>query len=152
MLTIHGYDEVWVIPCYRHAFSKKLRPFDLRYRLCCRAMSLLGEKVNVMDIEKQLGPVNYTIHTITHLIQTFPKIHFELVVGSDTKASIRTWKDYNRLKKLIPIVFIPRKGHAKGFYLPDISSTVIRHRVLNGLSIEGLVPKNIEKEVLKKYA
>lgn len=116
-------DEVWVVPSYRHAFGKKMRPFQARLRACRRFFKGLGPKVKVKDWEKRLGGVSYTVRLLRFLGRKFPRTKFSLILGSDAYRERHAWKDFEDIEKLAHLIVFPR---GRGSPIPNVSSTEIR--------------------------
>ena len=121
------FDEIWVIPCYHHAFEKDeaLIPFEQRLNMCKLAFNQWGN-VKVLDVERKLQ-TQYTVDLMTNLIHTNPDTKFTLIVGSDNVEGMEKWKYWNILKNLVYYYIAPRaRGSHWKWALPDISSTEIR--------------------------
>ena len=133
LLSQH-YDEVWVVPCYRHAFGKKLAAFGYRFEMCRLVFS--GLPVRVLDIERRIGGVSRTVRTLQKLKKEHPQCAFSLVIGADSMKETHQWLSFPRLKALASIVAIPRRGDgSEGPFLSPLSSTRIREKVESGRSI-----------------
>ncbi len=123
-------------------------------------------KVSTMEIDRP-GP-SYSIDTVSELkskLGAGAEIYF--IVGPDALAKFALWKDPARLLEACHVVGIGRPGPAQTDLraletsLPgvshriilidvpqiDISSTDIRSRVSQGLSIRYLVPEAVEKYI-----
>ncbi len=122
-------------------------------------------KVSTMEIDRP-GP-SYSIDTVLELkAELEAEIYF--LAGPDALAKLPRWKDPERLLEACHIVGIGRPGNAMTDLwkleasLPgvsphimlmdvpqqiDISSTDIRKRVAQGLSIRYLVPEAVEKYI-----
>ena len=151
-------NEVWLIPCFKHPCGKSLSSPERRFGMA----KLLEEKgIRVSDIEFSRKGKSYTIDTVKILKKKFPNYDFFWVIGSDivkTK-SYKKWKNWAELVSLIKFLVIPRAGFkikkvssplilAKAM-IDKISSSEIRARVKQGLSIEKFVtPKT--KEYIRK--
>ena len=49
-------DEVWMVPCYKHAFGKALLPYEHRLAMCRLGAGLLNpERIRLSNIEEELG-------------------------------------------------------------------------------------------------
>jgi nicotinate-nucleotide adenylyltransferase len=142
-------DQTWVVPCYRHAFGKKLAPFQHRLTMCRLAMESLREGVVLVSaIEEERQGISWTIDTVRYLRNKYPEHEFRWIIGSDVLDEFDTWKDVDQLRQLISFIVVPRAGShvgdPEGFQLPNISSTLIRERIKQQKSIHHLVPKKIE--------
>lgn len=143
-------DEVWAIPTGGHPFGKKLAAFDDRMEMTRRALACFGEKVRVLDIERE-PRVHYSIETMRDLARQYPQNRWRWVMGSDTLLDASRWLEYDRLMEMAPPLVVPRSGCAPGeispasFALPNLSSTLIRERIAKGGSEElaGLIPAEI---------
>ncbi|MGE5550239.1 MAG: nicotinate-nucleotide adenylyltransferase [Bacteroidota bacterium] len=107
---------------------------------------------------ERLGP-SYTIDTVNSLRTAYPGLEWCLIMGSDTLAEIQTWRDYRSLLPLVTILAAVRPGvplvlppelqpwaeRVKTFSSPalDISATMIRQRLGQGLSVRYLIPAGV---------
>lgn len=140
------FDEIWLVPVYKHPFAKDLWPYTLRLKL---AKLLLKEiridcpksKISLCEIEKKLNKnPSYMFDTVTALKKKYPKIKFTLILGSDCRKDLSKWHRYKELKKIVGFYFIPRSGFEKSPF-PRVSSTEVRKKLKAGKSIKGLVPR-----------
>lgn len=67
--------------------------------------------VKVDDIELNMPEPHYTIRTLDALRQREPQNSFTFVMGADSLADIRRWKDYTRILKEFGVAVFPRKGY-----------------------------------------
>ncbi len=138
--------EVWMLPCFRHAFGKELAPFEDRIEMCKLGAELLSEKIKVFDWERRFETI-YTVDTIARLKELYPEIEFRLLIGSDILNERELWKDFLRIEELAPPLVAPRGGFGTRQLLPQLSSTEIRDLIRNGEPIEDLVPKPIAEYI-----
>ena len=154
-------DEVWLIPCKKHAFDKKLA--STKDRLEMINLMIGGMKnIKISRIELEARGKNYTIKTLRKLNKKYPKKDFFLVVGSDILHEIKKWHRYKELLKKAKFIVFKRKGYKLikilgmniVFLLKEcrecISSTEIRKRAKEGKSLKKLVPLLIERYIKKR--
>lgn len=117
------------------------------------------------SIEVDRKETTYTIDTIKELKNIYKEDELYFVIGGDSLFEIEKWKNFNELINLCKFVVLQRPGRTKEkmdekilelreayklelekIYSPliDISSTEIRQRVNNNLSIKYLVPESVE--------
>jgi nicotinate-nucleotide adenylyltransferase len=154
LLDDPAWAEVWIVPTHRHPYGKPLANFEDRIAMCRLAFVPLGGRVKVLDVERDLGGVSYTVHTVEALKRLNPSADFGLVVGSDVLSERGQWKDFERLLSLVDFVIVPRDNYPADDRrmletepLPDISSSEIRRRVELGQSIEGLVSQAVAAHI-----
>jgi len=155
-------DEVWFVPCYKHAFAKHLIPWQHRLKMI---KMMEGPGIKVCDIEKENG-FSYTIKTLRKLKKQYPEYQFFWAVGSDIILSneYKKWKKWKELSRLIKFYVVQRPGYQLEkdsipecfellpkipFLTKDISSTLIRERLKRGLNIKNLVSLKVEKYIFK---
>jgi nicotinate-nucleotide adenylyltransferase len=120
--------RIWVVPCLRHPFGKRLAPFEAR--LTMARMSFFGMKgVFVSDVEKRLGGISHTIRTIRYLKEKHPDWSISLILGSDALLEKERWKEFDEILKLAGVLEIKR---GKGSPIPDVSSSEIREMIREG--------------------
>lgn len=171
------FDEVWVLPVFRHQFSSKnsLALFDQRVELCRLAFQHCSSercKVFVHTLEREVERLvnkHGTIDTLNFLERKCPSDYkFYLVLGTDTFNDIVSgkWKRSEELRQIANICVADRMGfHFHGSketcpqvlnpQLESISSTSIRSTnpypfwPFKILSPFLCDPGNIHPEVLK---
>src|SRR5947209_3022982 len=118
-----GYDEVWVLPVYQHAFADKreMPSFEHRFNMARLAFeNIEGAKgrVFVKDTEKSVaesmppGVRVGTIDVVRHLMRAHPGVEFALLLGTDTYRDLVNgkWKQAEALLELVPVVVVARLG------------------------------------------
>lgn len=160
VLSLGKVDEVWVIPSGGHPFGKSLAPFADRFEMCRRAFACFGDRVRLLDIEKE-PQTHYTIQTLRRLAELYPDYRWRWIMGSDTLDDAPKWREFDEVMRLAPPLVIPRRGYrlrgarmhgqARGegpgadFTLPDVSSTLIRRKLRERRldDLAGLVPSTV---------
>ncbi len=112
------------------------------------------------DIEFTLPKPSYTIDTLTHLKEKYPKHQFSIIMGGDNITSFHKWKNadiilrdysiyvYNRNSETNP--YLGNKNiHFLQFPLLDISATFIRDTIKEGLSVQYFLPDNVWEYILQ---
>jgi len=148
------FDEVWLVPCNKHAFGKKLAP--ARHRLEMLHVAVKGlKRVLVSDVEIKRKGTSYTIDTLEQLKQESPGKEFYWVINSNALPSFDFWKNSERLKREFNFVIVSRKpiktefGRLLVCDSPKVSGSIIRQMLREGRSVKGLVPGGVERYVKK---
>lgn len=154
-------ERVALMPVGNHNFKKDkiILPFEQRL--------LLIQKVLQPGLELWLDDASgsgYTADLMRRLQAKYPEKHFAFVIGSDNLAKLRLWHDFEWLKRNLSFLIIPRVGYnlqgldelgisylIKDIRPPDVSSSSIRSNIAQGLSILGMVPEEIERQVVQLY-
>ena len=110
------------------------------------------------DIEIERQGNTYTIDTLKELGVDKLKKEYYLILGSDSYKEINRWKNPEKIIEMVGIILFNRKGdpptetiNQSVFIIKeeieDISSTIIRTKVKNKDSLQGLVPQNVEEYI-----
>ena len=112
--------------------------------------------IKASNIEFSLPVPSYTIDTLTHLQEKYPKREFCLIMGGDSVESLPKWKNYELLLQNYDIYVYERPGYnttlaadyprikiVKDVPMMDISATFIRNAIRNKKSIQYLVPEKV---------
>ena len=123
-------------------------------------------KLSTMEIERA-GP-SYTVDTIAELKgQLGARSELFFILGWDCLAELPKWREPERLIKMCYLVAVPRVGcslpdlKSMEAVIPgladrvilldtpevDITASVIRNRVAQGLSIDHLVPESVDRYI-----
>ena len=141
-------------------------PARERYRLT--QLALVGEEWIVpSDLEILRGGKSYMLLTLQELKERYPGAELSLIVGSDMLSDLPNWYHPEEVLALADVLCVPRIGrnendgetaqmltqryHTSVRILSGkadmISSTDIRHRLLEGQSVDGLMPETVEQAI-----
>ncbi|OGR17328.1 MAG: hypothetical protein A2559_02325 [Deltaproteobacteria bacterium RIFOXYD2_FULL_66_9] len=143
ILATHPTTEVLVLPAAEHPLGKEITSFPHRFAMCKAAFAVCGPRVEVSDLEARRPGPSYTIDTLRILSTLHPERPLILAVGSDVLARQTEWKDFPAILKLATLLVLPRGAGETPFFLPDLSSTLIRNRLRSGDSLSDLVPAEV---------
>ncbi len=116
----------------------------------------------VSDLEKKQPIPSYTVNTLRHLTQIYPRAKLFFILGYDQYAKIKTWHRPDELTKLSYLIVISRPGFKKPKLFPGhdpnkirflsvipvaITSQEIRQRLFNRMSIRYLVPGPVRRYI-----
>ncbi len=149
-----------------HKESTMLASAD--HRVSMLEMAVEGDlRFEVNDVEIQRGGTSYAVDTAAHLHETYPDTELCFIIGADTLTELHAWRSIYTLLRLCRFVTLGRPGfdiasinprllrldqpwperllrdYATGCTV-DISSSDVRHRVAEGMSIRYLVPQAVE--------
>lgn len=133
-------DKIWIIPCFNHPFGKELASFKDRLIMCKFAFGTFLDKIKVLDVEQRLSSISHTVRTVEYLQSEYPEYAFSLVIGGDTMEEIKVWKDFERIRSLVPFVVVPRGATS---YISNISSTNVRANIKSGKKFADMVPREV---------
>ena len=166
-----GMDQVWLMPAYQHPFHKQLS--DTTHRLTMTKL-LETDAIKVSDFEIQHNKESYTIDTLHALSKLHPEDTFYWIMGSDQLQSFQKYKDWKGVIDNYHLIIFPREWILPFFkekvmdalalqtipenvivlqnddlVLTNVSSTLIRKRIKDGLSIDYLVPERVKEHIKK---
>lgn len=158
LLSLAHLDEVWFLVSPLNPFKKAATDLlDDDKRLLLTQRALEGEPhLKASDYEFHLPKPSYTWNTLQHLKADYPDKQFVLIIGADNWLAFDRWAHpdyilsnfdiavYARPDCPIDPKALPSRVHLYNMGLFDISSTLIRARVRQGLSVTGMVPAAIE--------
>ncbi len=149
-------DEVWFVVSPHNPIKDPTILADQWSRFDMVKLAIENNpKYRAVDIEFDMPKPSYTYLTLEKLIE-IPN-EFYLIFGSDCVNSIHTWENGNWIMKTFPIIAFKREiehiepvVYKKLVSNSDISSTIIRNNITNGLSVENMLPAGVEKYIYTK--
>lgn len=154
-------DKVVFIPSGNHPLKNSIDA-EHRYNMSVKAFSR-DDNFAVSDIEvKNSGKKSYTVDTLQELKETvFSDSNLILLIGADNLIELHKWKEPHRLFELAEVAVMHRPGYVftdneneflkKAIIveipLLEISSTMIRERITNGLSVKYMIDPEVEKYI-----
>jgi len=171
VLEVYKLDYIWFMPCYTGSgYAKYIKTSCAdRARMCTdTVVDFRDPRIQTigLEIEKK---IKYTYQTVKYLKGYFgktPRIvylegkevcyknaKFSLIIGSDW--DIESFKNCEEVKTFFKIIRVNRPGSPglDPVKLPIsfcLSSSLVRERVSNGLSIRGLVTPTVEQYIKRK--
>lgn len=145
LLATEQVEQVWMIPCFKHMFGKKMIEFSHRYEMCKKLAEFFGDRCQVSDIEKKLGGASRSLRTIRVLKKKFPEHEFKFVIGIDNWKLRDQWKDLEVISKEFELIVMGTKNQPK---IPRIRSTMIRKKIEQNKDISVYLPKNVLDYIL----
>ena len=149
-----GLDEVWLMVSPQNPLKRESALLDdeLRYAMACEALKDV-EGVKASDYELHLPKPSYTWNTLKKLKEDYPDYTFILLIGGDNWAHFERWRHWQDILREYDVIVYPRDEHPGTIDVPllPVSSTMIRQRVKEGKSIEGLVPESIANDIKTLY-
>lgn len=168
-INLFNLDKVVFVPTGNPVFVKKdLLDKNTRYNLV--QMAIKDEpKFEVSDFEIRRAEPSYYIETLKYF--TRDNVEIFSIIGEDAFLKITLWKDYEDILRNSYFIIAKRLNdefstlrefiteNLNGFKdkiftlnhpLFCISSTLIRERIKQGLTVSYLIPKEVEKEIIRK--
>lgn len=169
-----GLDEVWIVPTGCSYLKRKegidVLPAEDRYRMVCLAIAD-NDRFRGLDMEIRRPGDSYSYETMEQLNREYPGNRFFFICGADCLYTIEYWKCADRLFAACDILAavrgnadiesmqkkIAELGDRYGaqirllpFRRIEISSSEIRQRRREGLSVRYLVPEAVRKYMEEK--
>jgi nicotinate-nucleotide adenylyltransferase len=146
-LGTRAVERVIVVPVFQHAFDKPLSPFEHRIQMCQLAFRDL-RRVEVSDLERELGGVSRTLRLVEALSERYPNHRLRTLVGADILAQRARWQGFDEIERRAPLLTAGRAGHPPPLgtaapMLPEISSTEVRAALARGQLPEDKVPSAV---------
>lgn len=150
-------NEVWFMPTHMppHKLQKSEVTAEQRVEMVRLAIES-NEAFHLCTWEMEHGGVSYTLETVTWLQEEYPEVEWFWIIGGDMVNYLPKWNGINELMERICFIGVQRPGSTweveelpeawRSRIIPapmpqiDISSTDIRTRIEEGLSIRYLVP------------
>lgn len=166
MVEFSDLDQVWMVVTPHNPHKKKSSLLDDYQRLHLVNLAIEDyPKIKSSAIEFKLPQPNYTINTLVHLKENFPKNEFSLIMGADNLNSFHKWKNYEVILQNHDLYVYPRvtsvgeiavenlvnhpKIHQVNAPIVEISSTFIRESIKNKKNITPMLPSKVAEYIDK---
>jgi nicotinate-nucleotide adenylyltransferase len=153
MTEFTDIDRVWFVVSPHNPLKEKSTLLSDHHRLAL-VQAAIGDhpKLRASDIEFSLPKPSYTINTLAHLNEKYPKEKFALIMGADNLESLHKWKNYEEILNNYSIYVYPRPGSTGGSLVThpnvhmtqapvmEISSTMIRNGIREKKDMRFFMP------------
>jgi nicotinate-nucleotide adenylyltransferase len=163
--------DFYIVPTNVPPHKKLAVPFEKRFDWAVKTYKVFSDTnkaIFITDMERHIEGVNYAIHNVEYFLKYYKKVI--LLVGEDALGNIERWYRYDELLNKSTLAVYPRTRDGNlykrgrevlgklynrvlelNFPIVEVSSSEIRRFVREGKTITGLVPKEIEDEVIETY-
>lgn len=158
MVSHSDLDEIWFIVSPHNPHKQKKTLLADHHRLEMVRLAIEDCKnLNVSDIEFKLPQPSYTINSLVHLQEKYPKHKFCLIIGEDNLNTFHKWKNYQEILNISELYVYPRPENDDpnvdfsynlvNAPLIGISSTLIREMIKDKKNIQFFVPDKVYKYI-----
>lgn len=161
-----GFDKMIFVPAFSPPHKEETPLSSVEDRLEMLRLSLSNHPaLEVSNVEIKRGGVSFTIETIREVKSGYglDRRHLTFLMGSDSLVEFHTWKDYGDILRECRVLVATRPGFRPSRIPPDIlsqvrfanmpqieiSSSQIRDRVRNGLTIRYMVLDPVRTYILE---
>lgn len=158
MLEFEGLKELWFVVSPHNPLKEKSGLLNYRQRLHMVNLAIGDQPaMKASDIEAGLPQPSYTINTLAHLEEKYPKKKFALIMGSDNLQTFHKWKNHEEILRKYKLLIYPRPGYEGGQFathpsvkmtaapVMEISSSFIRNAIKQGNHPRYFVPDAVWK-------
>ena len=151
-----------------HKNARQVTAAEHRYNMVyCAVKDNPVFEVSRIEVDR-IG-YTYTADTLSQLEQSYgPDVEFYFIIGADVVSELLTWKDTEKVFRLCNFIAVFRPGYEREQFLEqigflkktfsarihtmdvpliEISSTEVRSRKRNNLSIRYLIPQAVEQYI-----
>ncbi|ADX67633.1 MULTISPECIES: nicotinate (nicotinamide) nucleotide adenylyltransferase [Weeksella] len=147
-------EQVWFVVSPQNPFKEKKSLANEYNRLEMVELAIQDyPNLRACSDEFHLPRPSYTIDTLTHLKEKYPRYDFSLIMGSDVLISLPKWKNADILLRDYSMYVYPRPGEILADFdakitiveapLMEISSTFIRNAVKHNKNIKPMLPPKV---------
>lgn len=156
MLAYTEMDEVWFVISPHNPLKEKTSLLNQNQRLFMVNAAVEDfPKFKASTIEFNLSQPSYTINTLAHLKEKYPKHEFSLIIGQDNLQNFHKWKNHEEILARHKLYVYPRPNCSKSQFdshpnvvlteapLMDVSSTFIRNAIKDKKDVRFFVPEKV---------
>jgi len=160
MLQFTELGEIWFVVSPHNPVKEKASLLSQNHRLQMVRLAVEDHpKMKASNIEFKLSKPSYTIHTLAHLDEKYPKKEFCLVLGMDNLQTFDKWKNYELILKKYELFVYPRQKsqgdkfkdhprvHITEAPVIEISSSFIRSAIAGKKDVSCFMPDKVAQYV-----
>ena len=156
MVEFTDMDQLWFVVSPLNPLKEKKSLLEQNQRLYMVNIAVEDfQKFKSCNIEFDLPQPSYTVNTLAHLKEKYPKHTFSLIMGQDNLSTFDKWKNHEEILKQYKLFVYPRPGCSKSKFdkhpsvimteapFMDISSTFIRESIKKKKNIRFFLPEKV---------
>lgn len=123
-----GLDQIWWLVTPGNPLKNHSDLMPLRERIeSCLAIAK-DPRIMITAFEAKLN-LNYTSHTLHHILQRNRAVRFVWVMGADNLGQFHEWHDWQRIAAMIPIAVIDRPGSTLALHSARAAQALRHYRI-----------------------
>lgn len=155
ILNEYDLQEIWFVVSPQNPLKDKKNLLNEHQRLQMVRIAIEDEpRFKASDIEFKLEKPSYTINTLVHLKEKYNR-PFVLLMGADSAASLKKWKNYEAILNDYEVYVYPRQGESiesiikhknlKIIHAPqiEVSATYIRQAIKAKKDVRFLLSEKV---------
>jgi len=165
MVEFTELDKVWFVISPQNPLKPERSLLSEKQRLqMVRQAIEFDNRFKASTVEFDLPRPSYTINTLTHLKEKYPKQEFALIMGADNITTLHKWKNYEHLLESNEIYVYPRKEsctipdyakrpsvHLTEAPVMEISSTFIRNAIKDKKDVRHMLPAQVAEYIKEMH-
>ena len=135
-------DEVWWLVSIQNPLKSRRSMANFVSRLdSAKRVASINKKIVVKDLEANLKS-NFTVDTLSKILDLFSKNAFIWIMGADNLLQITQWKDWLKIFDIIPIAVFARPPYNREILRSDAATYFVdkRYDESLGSNLINLVP------------
>lgn len=111
LLNSGQFDQVWIMPAYKHMYGKKMANSLERTRMI--DLSINDKRITIFNFEidnKLFGETYKTVKLLLSDVHYTDLYDFYFVMGLDNANTFDKWVNYKELEKIAKFIVVSRKG------------------------------------------
>jgi nicotinate-nucleotide adenylyltransferase len=159
-------EKILFVPSFLppHKLDKEVTEAGLRFEMVSLALEEYPH-FEISEFEFQKEGISYTVETLNALKRSNPDVELFLIMGVDQLLDMDSWREPEKIFQISNVVAMRRPGYRReeieslDWYSKilwvdvtpiEISSSMIRKKIQQGESVQGLVPEQVEKFIEEK--
>lgn len=153
-------DEIWFIPTNEPPHKEKaMTAGEDRLKMVQKAIES-NPNFKVNDIEMKRTGKSYTFDTMNMLLSQHSDTEFYFIIGADMVEYLPYWSRIDELMNMLTFVGVKRQGFKLDSPYPiieinipmiDISSSMIKERLIANHSVTYLIPESVEAFINEEH-
>ena len=129
LVDLFALDQFIFLPAYHAPHKPDSPPTSAYHRFAMLCLATSKEpRLTVSTLELEHGEKRYTVDTLPEVIERFPTSEIFFVMGADSWADIRTWREWEKVLLMTNHIVVTRPGYEIAFgHVTD----VVRNRIVD---------------------
>jgi len=129
LVSLFALDEFVFLPAYHAPHKPDNKPTSAYHRFAMLSLATLNEpRLTVSTLELDHREKRYTVETLPEIIERFPDTEIFFVMGADSWADIRTWREWEKVLLMTNHIVVTRPGYEIGI---EHVTPAVRDRIVD---------------------